>query len=64
MRKEKKEFVEEEKEKGEEMRKEKGKRKERREKERENFPAFGRSKFDSSRTVRVDTKKLEFRQTL
>ena len=32
------------------MRKEKGKGKEMRERERKNFPAFGRSKFDSSRT--------------
>ena len=40
------------------------------EREKEDFLAFGRSKFDSSRTkswstqwdLRVDTKKLEFRQ--
>ena len=45
-----KEFVDEEKEKEEERRKEKGKGKEMRETERNNFSAFGRSKFDSSRT--------------
>ena len=50
MGKEQKEFVEEEKEKGEKRRKEKGKGKERRERGRKKFPAFGRSKFDSSRT--------------
>ena len=48
--KKQKEFVEEEKEKKEERRKEKGKGKERRERERKNFLAFGRSKFDSSKT--------------